>query len=153
MVASITGIDNPFVGLRSFEPSESLLFHGRKQHTQQLLRLLASHRFVGVMGASGSGKSSLVKAGLLPALHRGYLRRASSRWKTAVMRPGASPLARLAEALCDPNGLAIPQPPAGIAGRLEKNSAALVTLVREQFERNREPENLLLVVDQFEEIF
>jgi len=153
MTTPTIGIDNPFVGLRSFEPSESLLFHGRKQHTQQLLRVLASHRFVGVIGTSGSGKSSLVKAGLLPALHRGYLRGASSRWKTAVMRPGASPLSRLAEALCDPKGLALPGPPEDIATRLEENSAALVTLVRDQFEPDPDRDNLLLVVDQFEEVF
>lgn len=71
MASSAIEIGNPFVGLRSFEPSESHLFRGRKQHTQQLLRLLAAHRFVGVIGTSGSGKSSLVKAGLMPALYGG----------------------------------------------------------------------------------
>ena len=153
MATIANGIENPFVGLRSFESSESHLFRGRKQHTQQLLRLLAEHRFVGVIGTSGSGKSSLVKAGLMPALYRGYLRGASSRWKIAVMRPGDSPLSRLAEALCDKNGLALAQPPKEVARRLEENSAALITLVREKLDGVEDRENVLLVVDQFEEIF
>jgi formylglycine-generating enzyme required for sulfatase activity/energy-coupling factor transporter ATP-binding protein EcfA2 len=144
-------LDNPYVGLRSFEPHESPLFHGRRTHTQQLLRVLSSHRFVGVVGTSGSGKSSLVKAGLLPALYRGYLRGASSRWKTAVMRPGDTPLLRLAEALCDTNGLALDGPPDKLAQKLAENSAALVDAVRERLEQGQE--NLLLVVDQFEEVF
>ena len=135
---------NPFVGLRSFEPSESRLFHGRQQHTQQLLRVLAAHRLVGVVGTSGSGKSSLVKAGLLPALYRGYLRGASSRWKTMVMRPGAAPLARLAECLAQTFPGLTPSP-------LAAHSATLVEAVAPHLDRERE--NLLLVVDQFEELF
>ncbi len=135
---------NPFVGLRSFEPAESRLFHGRQLHTQQLLRTLAAHRLVGVMGTSGSGKSSLVKAGLLPALYRGYLRGASSRWKTMVMRPGAAPLTRLAECLAQTFPGLIPSP-------LAAHSATLVEAVAPHLDR--ESENLLLVVDQFEELF
>ena len=135
---------NPFVGLRSFEPSESRLFHGRQQHTQHLLRVLAAHRFVGVVGTSGSGKSSLVKAGLLPALYRGYLRGASSRWKTMVMRPGSAPLTRLAECLAQTFPNLKPTP-------LAAHSATLWEAVAPHLDRDRE--NLLLVVDQFEELF
>ncbi len=92
-----------------------------------------------------------MKAGLLPALYRGYLRGATSRWKIAVMRPGSAPIDRLADALREPDGMAIPEPASGIAARLREHSAALVDLVRKHLERERE--NLLLVVDQFEEIF
>lgn len=147
------GIRNPFIGIRSFEPHESLLFHGRKEHTQQLLRVLAAHRLVSVIGTSGSGKSSLVKAGLLPALYRGYLRGATSRWRTAVMRPGPAPLQRLAEALCQASPTPVaPGPPEALALRLAAHSAALADEVRAG-SLDRERENLLLVVDQFEEVF
>ncbi|MFN9461249.1 MAG: hypothetical protein ACK6D7_28310, partial [Acidobacteriota bacterium] len=117
---------NPFIGIRSFEPAESHLFHGRKPHVQQLLRVLAAHRLVTVTGTSGSGKSSLVKAGLLPALHRGYLRGATTRWRTAVMRPGPAPLLRLAEALGEAQPEAVSAgSPAAVAERLGAHSAAL----------------------------
>ncbi len=146
-------IPNPFIGIRSFEPSESHLFYGRKPHVQQLLRVLAAHRLVTVTGTSGCGKSSLVKAGLLPALHRGYLRGATTRWRTAVLRPGPAPLLRLAEALAEAQPESVSTgSPAALAERLAANSAARIDeLQPSTLAANRE--NLLLVVDQFEEIF
>jgi excinuclease UvrABC ATPase subunit len=59
---------NPFVGLRPFENDESLLFFGRQAQTLELLQRLHNHHFVAVVGSSGSGKSSLIRAGLIPAL-------------------------------------------------------------------------------------
>src|SRR5580658_4623022 len=95
----IPGITGPFPGLRPFESDEETIFRGRRSQTDELLRRLASHRFLAVVGTSGSGKSSLVRAGLLPALDRGYLAGATSRWRIAVMRPGMAPIENLAEAL------------------------------------------------------
>jgi len=59
---------NPFPGLRPFEPDEDHLFFGRERETDELLRRLRSNRFVSVLGTSGSGKSSLVRSGLIPSL-------------------------------------------------------------------------------------
>lgn len=64
----LPGITNPFPGLRPFESEEEPIFHARQQHTGELLRCLSAHRFLAVVGSSGGGKSSLVRAGLLPAL-------------------------------------------------------------------------------------
>ena len=61
------GPRRPFPGLRPFEPGESELFFGRGDQIDELLARLEDHRFVAVVGASGSGKSSLVRAGLLPS--------------------------------------------------------------------------------------
>src|SRR6187455_542577 len=93
--AALTGLAGPFPGLRPFESIEEAIFRGRQQHTDELLRRLASHRFLAVVGSSGSGKSSLVRAGLLPALDRGYLTGATSRWRMSVMRPGMTPIENL----------------------------------------------------------
>ena len=66
-----TVFKEPYPGLRAFEANEALLFHGRGRQIDDLLKLLGTGRFLGVVGGSGSGKSSLVRAGLLPALYRG----------------------------------------------------------------------------------
>ena len=67
---SLTQTSNPFVGLRPFESDESLLFFGRQQQTLELLQRLHENHFVAVVGSSGSGKSSLIRAGLIPAVTR-----------------------------------------------------------------------------------
>ena len=90
---------NPFPGLRPFEADEEHLFFGREQEIGALLRRLASHRFLSVTGTSGSGKSSLVRSGLIPSLHSGLMMKAGSSWRVAVMRPGEDPIGHLAAAL------------------------------------------------------
>jgi hypothetical protein len=84
-------LDNPFPGLRPFEPTETHLFFGREGQSDELVRLLTRNRFVTVVGISGSGKSSLVRAGMLPALASGYMAEAGSSWRMAIMRPGGRP--------------------------------------------------------------
>src|SRR5215813_13332312 len=88
----------PYPGLRAFEPSESVLFFGRQSHTNELLGRLSTNRMLAVVGTSGSGKSSLVRAGLLPALQRGHLAGAGSHWRIAVMRPGIAPVDEMVNA-------------------------------------------------------
>ena len=91
----LTPPERPFPGLRPFTTGEALLFFGREQHTEELLRRLSTCRFLAVVGTSGSGKSSLVRAGLLPALYRGYLAGSTTSWRMAVMRPGSAPIENL----------------------------------------------------------
>ena len=92
-------IFNPFPGLRPFRMDEEYLFFGREQQCQELLTRLLRRRFLAVLGSSGSGKSSLVRAGLLPMLYGGGLPGTGSHWSVAVMRPGGDPLGNLAEPL------------------------------------------------------
>ena len=150
-------LTDPFPGLRPFESNEESIFRGRQRHTDELLRRLAKHRFLAVVGTSGSGKSSLVRAGLLPALDRGFLAGASSRWRIAVMRPGMAPIENLAEALRDPEALggkaALGSAALGSAGatKLRSSSLGLVETVRDA--ALSPGESLLVVADQFEELF
>ncbi|HEX2164593.1 MAG TPA: AAA family ATPase, partial [Thermoanaerobaculia bacterium] len=153
---------NPFPGLRPFDRAENDRFFGREEHVDELLRRLRGHRFVAVIGASGSGKSSLVRAGLLPALEGGFMVRAGSRWRIAIARPGVDPVGQLARALTAPEifGSGGEGPAAELDRELERDMAAatlrrsrhgLVQLVREA--RMPPGESLLVVIDQFEELF
>src|SRR3974390_871170 len=90
---------NPFPGLRPFVQAEDYLFFGREEQTLELLARLGKHRFVAVVGTSGSGKSSLVRCGLLSELLGGKMLGAGASWEIAVTHPGGNPLALLAEAL------------------------------------------------------
>jgi hypothetical protein len=142
-------IEQPYPGLRPFDLKDSFLFFGREQHTQELLDRLSRNRFLAVVGTSGSGKSSLVRAGLMPALFRGYLVGASSRWRIAIMRPGSGPLDQMAGALAAKDALAVD--PAQLRATLEASSLGFVSAVKNA--QLGPGESLLLVVDQFEEIF
>jgi hypothetical protein len=96
---------NPFPGIRPFEFHESHLFFGRDGQSGQLISKLSRSRFLAVVGTSASGKSSLVRAGLLPALLGGFMPGASSAWRVALMRPGNDPIGNLAHALNTPSSL------------------------------------------------
>jgi hypothetical protein len=99
-------VDRPYPGLRPFEPHEGEIFFGRDSHIDRLLEILQRERFLAIVGASGSGKSSLVRAGLLPALAGGRLG-TGSHWRLALLRPGAQPLLALAQALTSRHALGI----------------------------------------------
>jgi hypothetical protein len=147
---------NPFPGLRPFEADEDHLFFGREKEIDELLRRLRLSRFLSIVGTSGSGKSSLVRSGLIPSLYGGFMVNTSSSWRVAIMRPGEDPVRHLAAALNAPDVL-------GITGELEttnsilleatlqRGTRGLVEAVRQA--RVLSQDNLLIVVDQFEELF
>ena len=149
---------NPFVGLRPYEAAENLLFFGRQQQVAELLRRLNDVRFVAVVGSSGCGKSSLVRAGLIPVLQAGFLVAERDIWYLATMKPGDAPLAHLAACLIEAIGAAgatLPPPQAevqALALEIEARGAegALAALSSAMA---GDDANLLLLVDQFEELF
>ena len=145
----MVGVVQPYPGLRPFEPDEALKFHGRETHTAELLRRLSQNRFIAVVGNSGSGKSSLVRAGLLPALHRGRLIGATSQWRVCIMRPGDSPLKSLAQSLAALKVFSGDED--AVLREVRRSSLGLVRAVRSS--KFAPGESLLLVVDQFEELF
>ena len=151
-------IHSPYPGLRSFTQEEMGIFFGRDKQIEQLLDRLGQAHFIAVVGVSGCGKSSLVKAGLLPALKAGFLAEAGMQWRIATMYPGDHPLHNLAHALLVPSALGPEQ--ADLSH--EENLAFLLATLRrgslglmEVLEETPLPEktNLLILVDQFEEIF
>lgn len=146
----------PYPGLRPFEPEENHLFFGRDEQRIELLRRLRINRFLAVVGTSGSGKSSLVRAGLLPDLYDGFMAGGGSLWRIAVFRPGNDPIGNLANALDKPGVLRQKDDPGThemsfTRVTLRRCSLGLIEAVR--YARLREGEKLLVVVDQFEELF
>ncbi len=150
---------HPFPGLRPFETDEEYLFFGREGQSEEILRRLRRNRFLAVVGSSGSGKSSLVRAGLLPYLYGGFLAKAGSHWRVAIFRPGSDPLGGLARALNDAAVLGAGGLSAEDAARnavllevtLRRSGLGLIEAVR--LARLEGHENVLVVVDQFEELF
>ncbi|HXH41759.1 MAG TPA: hypothetical protein VNN08_24255 [Thermoanaerobaculia bacterium] len=147
---------NPFPGLRPFEPDEDHLFFGREQQTDELLRKLRTTRFLAILGRSGSGKSSLVRSGLIPTLYGGGMTKAGSRWRVAIMRPGEDPLGNLAAALAMPDALGDVLDDENLTRSffdttLRSSQLGLVECIRQS--RNSAADNVLVLVDQFEELF
>lgn len=145
---------NPFPGLRPFRSDEHHLFFGREEQTAALLQLLRKHRFLAVVGTSGSGKSSLVRAGMIAELHGGTMTRAGSTWEVIILRPGGSPIENLARAFVDADLYDADDPNTlpRLLATLNRSRFGLVEAVK-QCDLFSPGTNLLVVVDQFEELF
>ena len=141
---------NPYKGLRAFLEADATDFFGRETVTKRLLQSLADDvpaaRFLAVVGPSGSGKSSVVRAGLVPALRRGAIP-GSGRWYVIDVVPGHKPFREIEDALL---GVAV-EPPPSLMEELERDERGLLRAVN-RILPDRDAE-LLIVLDQFEEAF
>lgn len=143
----------PYRGLEPFLPEHNRYFFGREGEIEELLEVLRRDRqLVVVLGASGSGKSSLVLGGLVPAIRGGQFQ-GSYKWQVAMMRPHAEPNRSLAKALLEAqsgegnyNGWGVRK----LRNLLEADGTGLLDHCTATL---RDGERLLLVVDQFEELF
>jgi len=149
---------NPFPGLRPFTFEESHLFFGREGQSDEVLLNLAKHRFTAVIGASGSGKSSLMYCGLIPILYGGFMTDAGSDWSVIVTRPGISPIENLAGSILnkDESYIIAEEDEQLISKRmtstiLRSSSMGLVDAVKQL--SNESTKNIFVLVDQFEELF
>ena len=142
---SVATDTQPYIGLRYFRETDADLFYGRDEHVAELLGNLADNRFVAVMGSSGSGKSSLVRAGLLPELRSGMIPKAGPRWEVIEFKPGQAPLGELSSAIGSALGVEkarelVEEGPLGIARAVSEAKPEQGT-------------NVLIIADQFEEVF
>ncbi|HEV7607925.1 MAG TPA: AAA family ATPase [Steroidobacteraceae bacterium] len=147
---------SPYPGLRPFDTDEAEIFFGREEQTDQILNRLSRTRFLAIVGPSGCGKSSLVRAGMIVALQSGLMSAAGSRWRIAQMRPGERPLWRLAQALAEPAALDLEGKGGSTAlafadATLRRGPLGLIELLQERWLPG--DTSLLLLIDQFEEIF
>lgn len=128
---------NPYPGLRPFTSADSEYFFGREREIDELIERLAARRFLAVLGVSGCGKSSLVHAGLIPALRSGLADPLGGNWRILDLFPGSGPLEALWRTL-DP-------------GAVEPRNSSHA--LRDWARKQAPGEKILLLVDQFEEIF
>jgi WD40 repeat protein/energy-coupling factor transporter ATP-binding protein EcfA2 len=142
----------PYIGLRAFSREEQALFFGREQHSNELIQRLNEQHFLAVVGDSGCGKSSLIKAGLIPSLQAGFLADAGSHWRIVETRPTNEPFANLAKALCEDNALGKDYETALMSNQfLTRSPFSLHELLAIKPLPNNA--KLLIVCDQFEELF
>ncbi len=136
----------PYPGLQPFTAQQATFFFGRTNECNRLLKQVRASSFVAVVGASGSGKSSLVLAGLLPAMDEG--------WHTLTLVPGTRPLRALADQLAT---LAPADGRLSLADDLETRLAdradGLNTVISTLLADHPDIATLLVVIDQFEELF
>lgn len=139
----------PYMGLRAFAPANAQYFYGREALTQKLIDQLSRHTTLVVVGASGSGKSSVVQAGLIAQLCQGKQLPGSEQWWVGCFRPGSHPIEALARRLVDPGTEKEKvYQQLQIEGLLYQGVEGFVRWLRVR------PEPVVvLVVDQFEELF
>ena len=149
----------PFPGLRPFKTSEQELFYGRGKQVNELVKKLEENKFVAVIGSSGTGKSSIVRAGLIPDVYGGTIAGTGSNWKVGICRPGNDPVKNLSISLSgiianydDHNDIL--QKNQEIEPLLRSSSYGLLKYYKRYLatSENENP-NLLLIIDQFEELF
>ncbi|MBW4449081.1 MAG: caspase family protein [Spirirestis rafaelensis WJT71-NPBG6] len=169
---------SPYMGLNAFTEEDAQYFYGRESLIQQLIHQLRDRSFLAVVGASGSGKSSVVQAGVIPQLRLGKQIPSSEQWLIRTLRPGANPIEVLAQRLGgersgrggewetrgqgdkgttgqrdDENNSFPPSPPSPpphllLEGILHQGVESFVYWLR-----NRPEPMIVLVIDQFEELF
>lgn len=141
---------NPYKGLRAFQQADAADFFGREALIKRLLDRLSSsaehNNFLAVVGPSGSGKSSVVKAGLMPAIQQGALG-GQIHWFVTEMVPGTHPFEELEAALLSVAPSDIPN----LHHQLEEDERGFARVLKRII--TNEETRLVLLIDQFEEIF
>jgi len=143
--------ESPYAGLSSFQENDAGKFFGRNREIAAMVTRIRDRPLMAVVGSSGVGKSSFVRAGLVPAL-----KRSGEMWETLVIRPGRKPLESLAGVIQPMVATA-----ANLADEMDEQKKLVETLRREpghlghvlRGRARRDNRRLLLFVDQFEELF
>src|SRR5262249_27782741 len=136
---------NPYRGLAAFEQADADDFHGRDRVVAEMLDLFESERLLLVVGPSGIGKSSVVKAGLVPALRKGAIP-GSENWLVTEMTPGRSPFDRLAAAVARVATVEVPD----VVDEIKRSERSLDEIAGSLLAPGS---TLVVIIDQLEELF
>jgi len=149
---ALVNLPNPYRGLEAFREQDAKNFFGRDAESKDLVELVEKRHFVAVLGSSGSGKSSLVFAGLIPQL------RQNSQWLIATCRPQNAPLREISVTLIDAlyqtelNEINRISEIKALTAGLEQETLELTDIIARVFDKHPDT-RLLLVIDQFEELY
>ncbi|WP_240777393.1 WD40 repeat domain-containing protein [Nonomuraea basaltis] len=135
-----SGENPPYVGLASFGPQDAYRFFGRERLVDKISATLSQHRFLAVLGASGSGKSSLLRAGLLPLLES---------HPAMLLTPGTHPLRECAVQLA----AHLDVTSGGLLAEFTEDPRNLGLAIRQVVAKQGSPGDFILIIDQFEEVF
>ncbi len=145
----------PYPGLRPFTEEESIFFKGRDSHIRQIAKLLEENKMAFITGASGDGKSSMVYAGVIPYIRAGFTRAKFNSWLIFDFKPQRNPLASLAESAA--NEMGIPYDYMLREFRRGFSTLAHMYVNSEYYiegdDAANKGKNLLIIADQFEEVF
>ena len=155
-MATIAEQKIPFAGSRSFYESEQASFYGRIKQVDDVLLLLHKHKFIALTGQIGSGKSSFLQSGLIPALRKGHNGLAGKEWVICKTRLGLAPIKNLAYALSENNLLnpsvkSTPEQRLWIEKNLNEGISGLESIYRRSEIFGKK--NLIIIIDQFEDLF
>jgi serine/threonine protein kinase len=143
---TLQGDTSPYAGLSSFQESDAGRFFGRSREIAAMVARIRERPLLGVIGPSGVGKSSLVRAGLVPAL-----KRSGESWESFVLRPGRQPLSAMATVLAPILSVSAAVDEKELPKRLRAEPGLLGRVIRRYAQNNNT--NVLLLVDQFEELY
>ena len=148
--------ESPYAGLKSFQESDAHRFFGRSREVAAAVARLRDAPLLGIVGPSGVGKSSFVRAGIVPAL-----KASGEQWSTLVVRPGRSPMAALAYALTPMMSTTASTATTTVSGELSQQQQVLERLYAEpgflgaalRSRARGRGQHILLFIDQFEELY
>jgi serine/threonine protein kinase len=143
---TLQGDTSPYAGLSSFQESDAGRFFGRSREIAAMVARIRERPLLGVIGPSGVGKSSLVRAGLVPAL-----KRSGEAWESFVLRPGRQPLSALATVLSPILAVSAAVDEKELPKRLRAEPGLLGRVIRRYAQNNNT--SVLLMIDQFEELY
>lgn len=153
----ITKNMNPFVGLRHFNKEEQHLFFGRKKQIKNILTNLDNSTFTPILGSSGSGKLSLIRSGLIPAIEKWHLINNRNDWKIEILNPRYNPIGNLSECLCNERTIGYDSKVTEISNfkahvsNILKTTKNRISNILTHFSTHTA--NILLIINQFEEVF
>ena len=148
--------NNPFIGFRPYKTSEKDIFFGKEKEVEKILSIIQKNKLVILTGPSGSGKSSLINAGVIPRLNNGFIGQSGNKWSICKFRPGLSPLYNLSYSLSSGELVKDKKPKTSDFKNYKKiihdNKGLGVAKIYKDSEINNN-KNLLVIIDQLEDLF